>query len=521
MASNQILVTDRVMSPRKYNLRTQSPLFETVFVAVICSWWNHTWEISSIWPDGITFALTSFFQTMLFLRGVCQDYIGKFLVPWMQVDLPRWLVSPRFVGKWSNLTTLPKFNSSPLKSYYFPIGKDESLPTINFQGRAVKLRRCNIFFRWVGSTTNSPGYLLKKMSQGWSMRHPWRILWVQIIPFLWVYLGGRWSLDMLVVICGCSYCWWFRNPANQLIWRMSHFFKGFNRYCNGWCRISSTVWWLFSKIVRVGCTHNDLVTLGRKVSKCSLLTYHSMAEAARCIRFSQDCFPSYPKDRCVFSRIGVNQKTFCNKGSTVATDLVKHLQEEVRVSATNKGSDGFGEYALKPMEVSVLASKFGKGSDLQNCILTEVYVRSQQGFCGFLSKEHGTFKQNMIHNSNEHQMSNEKKRLFRVQGMKSYPIMWGLQYHEIRIPMGQLVFNEPKWENMGHHRDSRKKILTKIQQPVKWMIILQVCNVLSEVCFLLWKSLKVVSRFKTRMTPEFIEFVLNAPSKVMTVFLTL
>lgn len=48
------------------------------------------------------------------------------------------------------------------------------------------------------------------------------------------------------------------------------------------------------------------------------------------------------------------------------------------------------------------------------------------------------------------------------------------------------------------------------------MIILQVCNVLSEACFLQWKSLKVVSRFKTRMTPEFIEkFVLNAPSKVM------
>lgn len=84
----------------------------------------------------------------------------------------------------------------------------------------------------------------------------------------------------------------------------------------------------------------------------------------------------------------------------MATDLVKHLQEEVRVSATAT-EDGFGEYALKPMEVSVLASKFGKGSDLQNCILTEVYVRSQQGFCVFLSKEHGTFKQNMKHNSNE------------------------------------------------------------------------------------------------------------------------
>ena len=35
--------------------------------------------------------------------------------------------------------TLLKFNSSPLKSYRNPIGKDR-LPTTIFQGRAVKLR---------------------------------------------------------------------------------------------------------------------------------------------------------------------------------------------------------------------------------------------------------------------------------------------------------------------------------------------------------------------------------------------
>ena len=45
----------------------------------------------------------------------------------------------------------------------------------------------------------------------------------------------------------------------------------------------------------------------------------------------EDCFPTYPKERCVFSRIGVNQKTFCNKGSTVAADLSKHLQEEAQL----------------------------------------------------------------------------------------------------------------------------------------------------------------------------------------------
>ena len=36
----------------------------------------------------------------------------------------------------------PKFNSSPLKSYRNPIGKDR-LPTTIFQGQTVKLRGCN------------------------------------------------------------------------------------------------------------------------------------------------------------------------------------------------------------------------------------------------------------------------------------------------------------------------------------------------------------------------------------------
>ena len=41
--------------------------------------------------------------------------------------------------------TLPKFNSSPLKSYRNPIGK-ACLPTIIFQGRTVKLRGGKHFF---------------------------------------------------------------------------------------------------------------------------------------------------------------------------------------------------------------------------------------------------------------------------------------------------------------------------------------------------------------------------------------
>ncbi|CAK8995701.1 SNF-related serine/threonine-protein kinase (SNF1-related kinase) [Durusdinium trenchii] len=43
-----------------------------------------------------------------------------------------------------------------------------------------------------------------------------------------------------------------------------------------------------------------------------------------------DCFPSYPKGNCVFSRIGVNQKIFCPRGTQVAQDLSKHLREEDR-----------------------------------------------------------------------------------------------------------------------------------------------------------------------------------------------
>lgn len=40
-----------------------------------------------------------------------------------------------------------------------------------------------------------------------------------------------------------------------------------------------------------------------------------------------DCFPTYPKDRTVYSQIGVNMNTFRPKGTTVA-DLAKHVKEE-------------------------------------------------------------------------------------------------------------------------------------------------------------------------------------------------
>merc|ERR1719247_1157826 len=40
-----------------------------------------------------------------------------------------------------------------------------------------------------------------------------------------------------------------------------------------------------------------------------------------------DCFPDYPKENLVFSRIGVNQKTFRPMGTKVQ-DLIKHIREE-------------------------------------------------------------------------------------------------------------------------------------------------------------------------------------------------
>jgi len=43
-------------------------------------------------------------------------------------------------------------------------------------------------------------------------------------------------------------------------------------------------------------------------------------------KFSE-CFPAYPKDRIAFSRIGVNQRIFCPKGTT-SKDLAKYLDRE-------------------------------------------------------------------------------------------------------------------------------------------------------------------------------------------------
>jgi glycosyltransferase involved in cell wall biosynthesis len=40
-----------------------------------------------------------------------------------------------------------------------------------------------------------------------------------------------------------------------------------------------------------------------------------------------DCFPTYPKDRTVYSQIGVNQNTFRPKGTSVEKDLAQHIRE--------------------------------------------------------------------------------------------------------------------------------------------------------------------------------------------------
>eukprot|EP00435_Cladocopium_sp_Y103_P066106 s858_g28.t1 len=77
-----------------------------------------------------------------------------------------------------------------------------------------------------------------------------------------------------------------------------------------------------------------------------------------------DCFPSYPKERCVFSRIGVNQKTFCNKGSTVAADLAKHLQEEdqPKVASMKRLVTFVGKFAdWKRLDAVLFAAKEYEG----------------------------------------------------------------------------------------------------------------------------------------------------------------
>ena len=56
------------------------------------------------------------------------------------------------------------------------------------------------------------------------------------------------------------------------------------------------------------------------------------------IRKFLECFPNYPKENCAFSRIGVNQETFCPKGTTVAGDLSKHLV----VQETERGARSLG-----------------------------------------------------------------------------------------------------------------------------------------------------------------------------------
>ena len=75
------------------------------------------------------------------------------------------------------------------------------------------------------------------------------------------------------------------------------------------------------------------------------------------------------------------------------------------------------------------------------------------------------------------------------------PKKWGW-----KSAFGWNIKHESKWENMGQHRDSRRN-------PDKQFRSLS-------------KSPRY-SRFKTRMTPEFIEFVCNARSKVMIVFFKL
>ena len=66
---------------------------------------------------------------------------------------------PQFFGRLTHL----KFNSSPLKSYLNPIGKDR-LPTTIFQGRAVKLRGCMFSMRIWELTLRSPILFIQELA---------------------------------------------------------------------------------------------------------------------------------------------------------------------------------------------------------------------------------------------------------------------------------------------------------------------------------------------------------------------
>ncbi len=99
--------------------------------------------------------------------------------------------------------TLPKFNSSPLKGYRNPIGKDR-LPTTIFQGRTVKLRG-GICQRWVASEkyVEMASKLLHFYQHGVSGRSTGDSarnteIPLQVVGWFVVSLSSRWE-DLLVI----------------------------------------------------------------------------------------------------------------------------------------------------------------------------------------------------------------------------------------------------------------------------------------------------------------------------------
>eukprot|EP00929_Paragymnodinium_shiwhaense_P076598 TRINITY_DN3939_c0_g1_i7.p1 TRINITY_DN3939_c0_g1~~TRINITY_DN3939_c0_g1_i7.p1 ORF type:complete len:513 (+),score=179.17 TRINITY_DN3939_c0_g1_i7:69-1607(+) len=69
------------------------------------------------------------------------------------------------------------------------------------------------------------------------------------------------------------------------------------------------------------------LTQGHGVFNGTTLTQGIWVNSKDYINKFLDCFPEYPRDRTVYSQIGVNQNTFRPKGTSVEKDLAQHIRD--------------------------------------------------------------------------------------------------------------------------------------------------------------------------------------------------
>merc|ERR1719411_210090 len=70
------------------------------------------------------------------------------------------------------------------------------------------------------------------------------------------------------------------------------------------------------------------VTFNHGVFKGCELTRGIWVNSQDFVKKFCDLFTKYPKDRVIYSQIGVNQKVFKPTASKVETDLAKHIKDE-------------------------------------------------------------------------------------------------------------------------------------------------------------------------------------------------